>query len=277
MVSFELKTSGGSTACTNSSGVSDGCGTVFKLTPSGSSYTEAILHSFQGGSDGAAPSDALIADSTGALHGTTQFGGGATACTGTGIDSGYSGCGTVFKLTPSGSGYTEKILHVFKGGTKDGSRPRSALLAGKNGIFYGLTVNGGAAGSSCTLNGIVGCGTIFEVSKSGKERVLHSFGLVAGDGQLPFDENGFHADKSGGLYGTTELGGEAKCTTCGTVFKLTPSGSSYTETVLYRFTKQKDGTEPRSSLVADAAGTLYGADWLGGLKQSYGIVFSVAP
>ncbi len=85
-----------------------------------------------------------------------------------------------------------------------------------------------------------------------------------------------NADGSGALYGTTELGGGAKCA-CGTVFKLTPSGSGYTETILDSFTKQKDGTEPRSSLVADSGGTLYGVDWLGGLKPTDGIVFSVAP
>jgi len=263
---------GGASACPGTSSAPAGCGTVFKLTPAGSGFTETVLYAFQGGNDGALPSDALI-DVKGALYGTTQYGGGSTACS---SPSSPAGCGTVFKLTPSESNYTEKILYSFKGGTKDGSRPRSALLASKNNMLYGVTVNGGAAASSCTLNGIAGCGTVFEIRTSGKESVIHYFGVSAGDGQLPFDENGLHADSNGALYGTTELGGGAKCA-CGTVFSLTPSGSSYTEAILYSFTTQKDGTEPRSSLVADAAGTLYGADWLGGLKQSYGIVFSVAP
>jgi uncharacterized repeat protein (TIGR03803 family) len=195
---------GSTTACTTGSGVT-GCGTVFKLTPSGTGYTETILHSFQAGSDGALPADALIADAGGALYGTTQYGGGTTGCTSA---SGTTGCGTVFKLTPSGSGYTETVLFSFKGGTNDGSRPRSALLAVKsNGVLprimlVGTTVNGG--GSGC--NG-AGCGTVFAVSTSGIERVLHSFSDVSGDGRLPFDENGLHADNNGALYGATELGG----------------------------------------------------------------------
>jgi uncharacterized repeat protein (TIGR03803 family) len=72
---------------TDSGGVS-GMGTVFVLAPNGG---EQVLHAFAGGSDGANPGSALIADSKGNLYGTTQHGG-STGCGGT-------GCGTVFAIT----------------------------------------------------------------------------------------------------------------------------------------------------------------------------------
>src|SRR5205814_1699511 len=84
-------------------------GTVFKLTPpanSGGAWTETILYSFGGGNDGVNPYGGLIFDESGALYGTTYFGGGSY----------YAG--TVFKLTPpstSGGAWTETILHTFSG------------------------------------------------------------------------------------------------------------------------------------------------------------------
>jgi uncharacterized repeat protein (TIGR03803 family) len=264
---------GGSTTCTTGSGL-DGCGTAFKLTPSGSGYTETILHSFQGGNDGALPADTLIAD-RGALYGTTQYGGGSSACT---AGSGRDGCGTVFKLTPSGSGYTESVVYSFKGGTSDGIRPRSTLLAVRSFIspgtmLIGTTLNGGASGSGC---GGTGCGTVFALSMHGNERVLHSFGVVSGDGDLPFNQDGpLYTDTNGALYGTTEAGGTARAG-CGTVFKLTRSG---TERILYSFkgARGSDGCLPRGSLTADAAGTLYGTTAVGGTHKQPGIVFKVSP
>jgi uncharacterized repeat protein (TIGR03803 family) len=266
---------GGTTACPSNSGTT-GCGTVFKLTPSGSGYTETILHSFQAGTDGAVPAGTLIADAGGALYGTTQYGGGTTTCTSA---SGTTGCGTVFKLTPSGSGYTESVLYSFKGGTSDGSNPRSALLALKSfhspPMFVGTTLHGGASGSGC---GGVGCGTVFEISASGSERVLHSFGIASGDGLNPYNQNGLYSDTNGALYGTTSQGGTAPAG-CGTVFKLTPSGTGYTESVLYSFkgARRSDGCLPWGSLTADATGTLYGTTVTGGTRQNNGIIFKVSP
>jgi uncharacterized repeat protein (TIGR03803 family) len=264
---------GRTTACVLTDGTA-GCGTAFKLTPSGSSYTETVLHSFQGGNDGAVPTATLIADASGALYGTTNDGGGAGACTSA---SGTTGCGTAFKLTPAGSSYTERVLYSFKGGTNDGSRPWSALLAVKSLksplMLVGTTEQGG--GSGC---GGPGCGTVFAVSTSGSERVLHSFGVVPGDGRLPYNMNGLYTDTSGALYGTTYLGDTARAG-CGTAFKLTPSGSGYTESVLYSFkgARRSDGCRPFGSLTADAAGTLYGTTSSGGTRKNYGIVFKVSP
>jgi uncharacterized repeat protein (TIGR03803 family) len=256
---------GGAAAC-NSVYDGIGCGTVFKLTPSSSGYTESVLYSFQAGNDGIGPAGTLIEDASGALYGTTEYGGAASACS---SPSGNAGCGTVFKLTPSGSGYTESILYAFQGGT-DGSLPRSGLLARSTGALFGATQHGGANGG----------GTVYELTPSASgysERILFSFN--GADGVGPSDLNGLYADSHGNLYGTALAGGK-KCS-CGTVFKLAPSGSGYAETTLYKFrgTRAHDGTDPRGSLTADSSGMLYGTTFTGGLRKGhgYGIVFKISP
>ena len=117
---------------TGAGGSSGYYGTVFKLAPNGSGgYTESVLHSFTGGSDGAGPYAGLIMDSGGNLYGTTEAGGG----------SGY--WGTVFKLAPNGNGgYTESVLHSFAGGS-DGAEPTFAgLINDASGNLYGTTSGG---------------------------------------------------------------------------------------------------------------------------------------
>jgi len=121
-----------------------GYGVVFELTASGS---ESILHTFEGGLDGAYPSSGLITDGQGNLYGTTESGGGS-GCGGT-------GCGTVFKVTPAG---VETVLYSFAGGS-DGAEPGGGLLFDNNGNLYGTTLEGG--GSGC---GGDGCGTVFALS-----------------------------------------------------------------------------------------------------------------
>ena len=259
---------GGSLACVNGSGTT-GCGTVFKLTPSGSGFTESVIHSFQGGSDGIGPRGVLVADGSGALYGTTYSGGQASACT---SPSGNAGCGTIFKLTPSGSGYSESILYSFQGGS-DGAYPRAGLLAESGGVFLGATTHGG----------VHGIGTIYELTPSASgysERVIHSFD--GADGQGPGDEDGLYADANGNIYGTSAFGGRVghgNACNCGTVFRLSPSGSGYTLTTLYRFkgSRVHDGKTPRASLAADSSGTLYGTTFGGGVVKGYGTVFKITP
>jgi uncharacterized repeat protein (TIGR03803 family) len=205
-------------------GGASGNGTVFKVTPSGTT----VLHSF-GGNDGANPVAGLIADAAGNLYGTTEFGG-------------ASGNGTVFKVTPKGD---ESVLYSFKGGN-DGANPFAALIADAAGNLYGTTFFGGANSN----------GTVFKVTPKGDETVLYSF-AGPNDGQNPL--SGLIADATGNLYGTTDRGGTG---TYGTVFKLTPSGDL---TVLHSFTGGKDGAFPGlGSLIADVAGNLYGMTVEGG-------------
>ena len=218
---------------------------TFSLAPGSdaraANYT--VLHDFKGGTDGAVPRGALIPDNSGNLYGITEAGG-------TGKCSG--GCGTIFEFTSAG---VEKVLHSFGGGT-DGSAPLAALAFDASGNLYGTTSAGGGS-SNCAG----GCGTLFKYSR-GKESVLFAF-QGGTDGRAPAAS--LIADQSGNLYGTTSLGGLAKCGSlaegCGTVFKLSTKA---VETVLHAFTGDPDGEYPESSLIMDQSGDLFGTTLSGG-------------
>jgi uncharacterized repeat protein (TIGR03803 family) len=138
-----------------------GSGTVFQLVPpatQGGAWTENVLYSFQNGSDGSQPISGVIFDGTGALYGTTQYGG-DFGCSYNGVND---GCGAAFKLIPSTQGGTwaEQSLHTFTG-SGDGVNPGQAPLLVLNGILYGTTVQGG---DSALCSG-AGCGTVFEITQ----------------------------------------------------------------------------------------------------------------
>jgi len=224
-----------------------GAGTVFEITTSGG---DGVVYSFTGGQsynspDGAVPS-ASLTEANGALYGTTTYGGG-TKCEG----AGWIGCGTVFKITASGK---ERVLYRFEGG-QDGAWPQAGLTL-VNGKLYGTTGGGGGTYGS---GGYSGYGTVFEVSTSGKERVLHRFGSIP-DGEGPMADL---IAVNGKLYGTTAVGGSGCSGTfgCGTVFEVSTSGKVYS--VLYSFTGDKDGSQPRAGLTL-VNGMLYGTTSVGG-------------
>jgi uncharacterized repeat protein (TIGR03803 family) len=226
-------------------GGSAGLGTVFEMSKSG---TEQVLYSFKGGADGSYPGASLLAKN-GVLYGTTEGGGGGTC------GSGGAGCGTVFEVTPSGS---ETVLYAFKG--IDGSTPIATPVM-INGKLYGTTQSGG--GTAC-LSGL-GCGTVFELSKTGKERVLHAFSGGA-DGGNPY--SGLTA-LSGTLYGTTFEGGKVGF---GAVYKISTSGD---ESVVYSFQSNgKDGENPYAGVIA-LNEKLYGTTQEGGADGRHGTVYEV--
>ncbi len=235
---------------TTANGGTNGDGTVFAVTTSG---TETVLHSFAGDPDGAHPKSGLI-NVNGTLYGTTFYGG--SNC------SSHGGCGTVFTITASGA---ETVLYSFKGGSGDGEYPTQAALLDVNGALYGTTKRGGTKNR----------GTVFSITASGAETVLHSFGS-SGDGIYPY---GGLVDVNGTLYGTTSNGGSVSCGVrygnipgCGTVFSITTSGK---ETVLHSFGAPKDGKYPYSGLI-NVGDTIYGTTTAGGAKDA-GIVFSLSP
>ena len=265
---------------------SNECGTAFAITPSGQ---EKVLHTFNGARDGETPLAGLIYFS-GTLYGTTWAGG--TNCTPSG------GCGTVFALATSGkekvlhrfggqgdgsfsfAGLTnlkgrlygttyvigtvfsittsgkEAVLHYF-GGSGDGYRPEATLI-NVNGTLYGTTSVGGAYARASYLGG-----TVFAITTSGKETVLHSFG-GPGDGQVP---RAGLVNVNSTLYGTTWEGGAYDR---GTVFAITTSGA---ETVLHSFGGSGDGQLPQAALI-NVGGTLYGTTWGGGTNKN-GMVFAM--
>jgi uncharacterized repeat protein (TIGR03803 family) len=227
-------------------------GRILELTPTG---TLTELHSFSG-SDGYGGAGGLIIDTQGNLYGTSAIGG-SFQCS--------FGCGTVYELTAAGE---FKLLHSFSG--PDGYVPNAELIRDANGNLYGTTRLGGP-NAACTDK--LGCGTVFEITASGTEMVLYSFGGGA-DGSYPYA--GLVRDGAGNLYGTTFQGGQGSCyfdLGCGVVFKVAPEG---TETVLYRFTGGADGGNPNGGLALDSKGNLYGTTLYDG-AHGYGTVFKVTP
>jgi uncharacterized repeat protein (TIGR03803 family) len=247
------------------------CGTVFMLSPpkqKGGKWTEKVLHSFAGGTDGANPNGRLLLHGKGSIYGTTTTGGNQ----GCKSDSGV-GCGTAFKLAPpsrKGGGWTETFLHVF-GGIPDGGFPTAGMVFHNNGDLYGTSQTGGG--------GNFPSGTVFQLSHhldgTWKERVLYSF-QDGNDGGWPEAVPTFGA--SGSLYGTAAEGGTVGG---GTVFRFQPTGKGWELSVLYTFTGPPDGSWPASSLIFDAAGSLYGTTQYSGTgtcgRYGCGTVFEVGP
>jgi uncharacterized repeat protein (TIGR03803 family) len=176
-------------------GGANGLGTVFKVVPK--SKKETVLHSFSSGSDGYYPYDygSLLQDLQGDLYGTTCCGG-------------AYGYGTVFRIAANG---TETVLYNFTG-HPDGAWPDAGLIRDAKGDLYGTTYGGGTTG--CYDHD--GCGTVFMLSKTGKETVLYTF-TGGDDGANPYGD--LLRDARGDLYGTALDGGTSGY---GTVFKLTP-------------------------------------------------------
>jgi uncharacterized repeat protein (TIGR03803 family) len=229
-----------------------GNGTVFKLTQTPQGYSEGVIYSFGSGtSDGSEPVAGPIIDGSGNLFGTT-FGGG-TGC-------GISGCGTVYELQPTFTGYAEKILYRF-GGASDGSGPLAGLTADRRGDLYGTTFYDGGGAYELTPSK---AGYIF--------REIYSFGASGpNDGDSP--QGGLLVDEvTGALYGTTAAGGAYGR---GTAFRLTPSPGGYVETVLYSFAGA-DGDSPLGKLSFDSTGALYGTTFAGG-TFGLGTAFKLAP
>jgi uncharacterized repeat protein (TIGR03803 family) len=204
--------------------------------------TFKVLHTFHGApKDGEGPFGGLIRDSAGNLYGTAASGG-TGKC--------KSGCGTAFKLDKTG-----KLIWQHSFGGKNGREPLAGLFRDNAGNLYGTTADGGA---HCYGMGFPSCGTVFELTGTGKETFLYSF-AGAPDGWSP--EALLVGDAAGNFYGTTYLGGTHEA---GTVFKVDAEGK---ESVLYSFCSQtgcSDGQYPYVGVILDATGNLYGVTTSGG-------------
>ena len=225
-------------------------GSVFKITPSGEL---TVLHRFDW-TDGAHPLAGLVQGTDGNFYGTTQSGGAyGSSC------AGFGGCGTVFKITPSGA-FTS--LHRFD--LTDGAYTDARLVQGTDGNFYGTTFNGGNPNPVCnTQQDLTRCGTVFRITPNGTLTTLHSFNGT--DGYAPGAELVQATD--GNFYGTTSHGGAYGN---GTIFKITPVGAL---TTLHSF-NGTDGSSPWAELVQATNGTLYGTT-LGGGIYGRGTIFSL--
>ena len=215
-----------------------GCGVVFKLTRSGDSWTESVLYSFTGGSDGFFPASGVTFDNKGNLYGTTVWGGYIGPCS-------PSGCGVVYELSPSNGGWTENVPYSFYGNAS-GSEPFGGVAFDSQGNLFGTTFYGGKGG------------TIYELSPS---KGGWTYGMVSnipyGNGSL----TGVAIDAADNLYGVLFSG---------SIYEVSKSGGGWTFTVLHNVSGS-DGDEPEGLPVIDAAGNLYGTTVQGGTQcQPYG-------
>jgi uncharacterized protein (TIGR03437 family) len=239
-------------------------GTVFQLTPSG---TLTTLYSFcsqgeyTGCTDGQGPAAPLVQGRDGNLYGTTTIGG---TNVGDGCDQLYAeGCGTVFKITPSGTLTTLYNFCVQQPYCTDGIIPVAGLVQATDGNFYGTTSQGGT-NTGCSS---FGCGTVFKITPGGTLTTIYNFcaQLLCADGSGPV--TALVQGTDGNLYGTTPYGG---ANGHGTVFKITTSGMLTTR---YSFCPQSgcaDGAKPLAGLVQATDGNLYGTTVLGGASAFYG-------
>jgi uncharacterized repeat protein (TIGR03803 family) len=214
------------------SGPYSGYGVVFELSPepgggcpsgsnSGNGWCETVLYSFMSTPDGGFPFSGLTWDPYGNLYGTTYGGG--------------NGMGTVYELSPNGSGgWNERVIY-------------------DRGGYAGLTIDG-----SGNLYGAddVGYGHVFKLSPNGsggwKAIILHKFTGGRNDGLGP--EGTPVLDSAGNVYGTTVAGDNKG--SYGTIWKLTSSGGEYTEEILQSFT-WLDGANPKAGVVLDSSGNIY--------------------
>jgi uncharacterized repeat protein (TIGR03803 family) len=280
-------------------------GLVFEFVPAaGGSWTENVLYDFTNGSDGRDPQSQVIFDAAGNLYGTTLDGssGGAGAVyelkKGSGgswtektlygfknvgfgaqdlvfdaqgnlygsLNGGGPCCGAVFELSPNSNGsWTETTLWTFKD-RGDGGDPTDVLL-GPQGQLYGGTFLGGGSGIA---------GSIFELqSNAGNWQLTTLYDFPPSDGSGPYA--GLIFDAAGNLYGATNSGGLQNL---GSVFKLSPAGQGWQESLLYSFTSDADTPSEAfpSSLVIDKAGNLYGAaGYTGEINRARGSIFELSP
>jgi hypothetical protein len=242
-----------------------------------------VIYSFTGGADGAGPWAAPILDAQGNLYGTASSGG-----TGPCVLDGNPGCGTVYKLAPNNGSWRFTPLYSYGGvNSGDGEYPIRPLVFGPSnipgGILYGNTPPGGQG--TCTFYNATGCGTAFKLYAGPvypglrRESVIYRFPDNAENGGQPASELVF--DKQGNGYGTAFGGGAFNS---GVVFKLTPSGGGFTESVIYSFAGGDDGASPVSGLYLDSKGNLYGTTSGGGSGPCQdppffgcGVVYELSP
>ena len=239
---------------TNVNGGGGSVGVVYEMTPSNGGWTYQLLYTFTNGQDGANPSSLLTFDSSGNIYGTAAAGG-QPGCSG-------FGCGTVYKLTSSGSGWSEHTLYSFQDGS-DGANPAAGVIMDTAGNLYGATPGSNSNG-----------GTVFQMNPSGGNWIFNLAYDLTGVGPGPVAN--LVRDRAGNLYGASwgdGLYGQ------GAVFKLTPANGGWTYTSLHDFTGGADGGNAEGGLVMDSNGNLYGTTYQGGLSSCgyCGVVFEITP
>ena len=212
-------------------------GTVYKF----SAGVETILYNFPALNHGNDPGGGVVFDSAGNLWGTTQSGGS------------NSSCGVVYMLHPTQSGWAETVVYNFGQTQTDGCGPNGEVIFDAAGHYLGTTISGG----------LTDAGTLYGPSPYGWS--FTSIGNIEGG-----PSTGLTMDSAGNVYGTTYSDGPYEG---GSVFEQTPEGTFIS---LHDFTGAGDGGAPRSNVIIDSNGNLYGTT-AGGGAYGYGVVWEITP
>ncbi len=229
---------------------------VILLSQSAQAQQFNVIHYFTGGQDGANPYAGVTVDASGNLYGTTSLGGVTDGCAGY---SGAYGCGTVYKLARTDSGWLFNPIYTFTGGD-DSRSPLARVVFGPNGALYGTSSGTDFAGPDF--------GNVFSLKPAASacktalcpwtQEVIYRFN-GGSDGANPQSEVVF--DQAGNLYGTTRFlgytGDPCDLPGCGVVFELTPSNGGWKQSVLHAF-RSGDGMQPFAGVILDKDGKLYG-------------------
>jgi uncharacterized repeat protein (TIGR03803 family) len=310
-LSYVTLDSAGNLYGTTTAGGANGYGVVFELSPAmiGGGWSESVLYSFSGTTDGAYPSNGLIVDANGNFYGTTMQGG-SGPCS--------AGCGTVFELSPSESGWVEQVIYnienegyyIFPGHRLVPCGNSGLAMDADGNIFsavglvvFELTPNGNGGWNPTVIHvfpshpSVVFAGTpvldnsgniystiqhfgrsgnqpaiLYKLSKANGEWKIKTLARLWGDG--PSSGEALLLDAAGNIYGTTLSGGNGN----GSVFELVaPTGKSkkYEYKMLWSFNFD-DGSEPGAGLILDKSGNLYGS----ATQQNgpaNGVVYEVTP
>jgi len=218
--------------------------------------TLTVLHNFTI-SDGQYPYAGITFDQQGRIYGTTAYGG-------------SHGDGVVYRGVHQGQGWVFTPIYSFGSSSVDGMNPLGRVVFGPDGLLYGTTSEGGAHGF----------GTVFSLQPPATacktvlcpwiETIIYNFNFDAGGVDPGYEDLVF--DHAGNIYGTAfnSEGGN------GVVFKMTRSGSGWTESPLWHFTGGDDGSYPASGVILDSAGNLYGTTSDGGANGG-GTVYELSP
>ena len=242
----------GTTVTGGTGGCEGGCGVVYKLTHAHGSWSQSVIYSFTGGSDGSGPGSPVVFDKQGNLFGATPVGG-------------ANGLGTIYQLKPKKDGtWKLAVVHTFTGGNDGAGGSAGRLLFDIVGNIYGVATSGGAHGS----------GTAFELSSvqhgKWKLKTLYAF---KGQPDAGFPYGGLIFDSAGNLYGTTYYDGKNDI---GAIYELSQVGGKWKERVLHSFAGGSDGKQSISTMVSDGAGNLYGTTIEGGSGCDCGTIFKLA-
>jgi uncharacterized repeat protein (TIGR03803 family) len=223
-------------------GGASGCGYIFELSPaSAGAWTFLVLYNLTC-TDGAGAGRTMAMDAEGNIYGGAENGGANDE-------------GVAYELSPiAGGGWTYTVLHTFS--TPEGNGPQTGVVLDASGNLYGGNETG-----------------IFKLTPNGDGTWIEStaYSFTTEDGSNPFGDPIF--DSAGNLYGTNQAGGEFEG---GTAFKLTPSGSGFTSTILHAFNpKSAGGSSPIGGLILDSAGNIYGTAGTTSGASGDGVVFKL--